>query len=408
VVVIRYFNTRIGDVASVTLGPDLGSSALRANGQTGVGLAIIRQAGSSTLAISRDVHDTVAALSNSLPEDVSIQVTSDDATFIGGAIREVLKSLGLAILIVVAVIFLFLRNARATLIPAITLPVALIGTVAGLWAAGFSINILTLLALVLATGLVVDDAIVVLENIVRRRREGLGARAAAVLGTREVFFTVITTTATLAAVFIPLSFLPGKAGGLFREFGFTLAIAVILSSVVALSLCPMLASRLLQEDATPRDKASWLERFGNSLTTLYARSLRGALAMPWLVVAGCIAIAAVAWVTFGSLREELLPREDRAVALLRVSAPQGVSLDYTAAKMRDIEELAAPLVQSGEVQNVFSIAGSGGANGGFAVFTLAPWDRLDRGRLHHAIRDSRSAQGCARERARFIACAPVL
>jgi len=363
-------NTRIGDVASVTLGPDLGSSALRANGQTGVGLAIIRQAGSSTLAISRDVHDTVAALSNSLPEDVSIQVTSDDATFIGGAIREVLKSLGLAILIVVAVIFLFLRNARATLIPAITLPVALIGTVAGLWAAGFSINILTLLALVLATGLVVDDAIVVLENIVRRRREGLGARAAAVLGTREVFFTVITTTATLAAVFIPLSFLPGKAGGLFREFGFTLAIAVILSSVVALSLCPMLASRLLQEDATPRDKASWLERFGNSLTTLYARSLRGALAMPWLVVAGCIAIAAVAWVTFGSLREELLPREDRAVALLRVSAPQGVSLDYTAAKMRDIEELAAPLVQSGEVQNVFSIAGSGGANGGFAVFTL--------------------------------------
>ena len=366
-------NTRIGDVASVTLGPDLGSSALRANGQTGVGLAIIRQAGSSTLAISRDVHDTVAALSNSLPEDVSIQVTSDDATFIGGAIREVLKSLGLAILIVVAVIFLFLRNARATLIPAITLPVALIGTVAGLWAAGFSINILTLLALVLATGLVVDDAIVVLENIVRRRREGLGARAAAVLGTREVFFAVITTTATLAAVFIPLSFLPGKAGGLFREFGFTLAIAVILSSVVALSLCPMLASRLLQEDATPRDKASWLERFGNSVITLYARSLRGALAMPWLVVAGCIAIAAVAWVTFGSLREELLPREDRAVALLRVSAPQGVSLDYTAAKMRDIEELAAPLVQSGEVQNVFSIAGSGGANGGFAVFTLAPW-----------------------------------
>ena len=148
------------------------------------------------------------------------------------------------------VIFLFLRDMRATLIPALTMPVALIGTLAAIYLVGFSVNILTLLALVLATGMVVDDAIVVLENIVRRRSEGMGPRAAAVLGTQQVFFAVVTTTATLAAVFVPLSFLPGQAGGLFREFGFTLAMAVVLSSVVALTLCPVLASRLLQATDT--------------------------------------------------------------------------------------------------------------------------------------------------------------
>src|SRR5690606_7947629 len=147
--------------------------------------------------------------------------------------------------IVLLVIFLFLQDWRATLIPGLAMPVALIGVIAAVYLAGFSINILTLLALVLATGLVVDDAIVVLENIVRRRNEGLGPRAAAVLGTREVFFAVVATTATLAAVFIPLSFLPGQMGGLFREFGFVLAFAVGLSSITALTLCPMLASRML-------------------------------------------------------------------------------------------------------------------------------------------------------------------
>ena len=178
---------------------------------------------------------------------MSIRVTSDDATFVDGAIHEVEIALGLSVTIVLVVIYLFLRDWRATLIPGLAMPVALIGTIAAIYLAGFSINILTLLALVLATGLVVDDAIVVLENIVRRRNEGMGPRAAAVLGTHEVFFAVIATTATLAAVFIPLSFLPGQTGGLFREFGFVLAMSVLLSAVVALSLCPMLASRMLTE-----------------------------------------------------------------------------------------------------------------------------------------------------------------
>ena len=373
--------TRIGDVASVTLGADIGASSLRANGRTGIGIGIVRQAGSSTLAISRAVHETVDALADSLPGDIEIQVTSDDATFISGSIREVLKSLALAIAIVIGVIYLFLGSVRATLIPAVTLPVALVGTVAGLWLAGFSINILTLLALVLATGLVVDDAIVVLENIVRRRRDGLGARAAAVVGTREVFFAVITTTATLAAVFVPLSFLPGKAGGLFREFGFVLAIAVVLSSIVSLSLCPMLASRLLGDepaDGANGGKAGPLARAGTALVGLYARVLRLCLAAPVVVLGVCVAFGALAWGAFGQLQEELLPREDRSVVLMSVSAPQGASLDYTAAQLLKIEALAEPLVERGEVRNVFSIAGRGSGNRGFVVMTLAPWGERER------------------------------
>ncbi|MDP2733193.1 MAG: efflux RND transporter permease subunit, partial [Hoeflea sp.] len=241
-----YINDRVKfrDVASVTLGANPGESSLRANGRTGIGIGIIRQAASNTLEISQGVRAATEAIQAILPEGVDIRVTSDDATFISGAIKEVRSTLILAVLIVIAIIFLFLRDWRATLIPAVTLPVSLIGAFAAIWLAGFSVNILTLLALVLATGMVVDDAIVVLENIVRRRNEGMGVRAAAVIGTREVFFAVITTTATLAAVFIPISFLPGQAGGLFTEFGFVLAFTVMISSVVALTLCPMLASRL--------------------------------------------------------------------------------------------------------------------------------------------------------------------
>jgi hydrophobic/amphiphilic exporter-1 (mainly G- bacteria), HAE1 family len=241
---------RLGDVARVTLGPDPGASVLRANGETGIGIGIIRQSQSNTLAISNAVRGIVDELQSVLPGDVSIFVTSDEAIFVRGAIFEVAKTLTLAVAIVVAIIFLFLRDVRATLIPAVTIPVALVGTLAAIWLVGFSVNILTLLALVLATGMVVDDAIVVLENIVRRRADGLGPRAAAVIGTQQVFFAVITTTATLAAVFVPLSFLPGQAGGLFREFGFTLAIAVVLSSLVALTLCPVMAAKLLR--ARPR------------------------------------------------------------------------------------------------------------------------------------------------------------
>src|SRR5690606_21206382 len=241
-------NIRLGDVATVTLGADLGTSQLRANGQTGIGLGHVRRTQSNTLEISEGVRAAVEDIRATLPEGMDIFVTSDDAVCINGAIHEVEIALAISVSVVLLIIYLFLRDIRATIIPGLAMPVALIGALAAIYLAGFSLNILTLLALVLAAGLVVDDAIVVLENIVRRRNEGLGPRAAAVLGTQEVFFAVIATTATLVAVFVPLSFLPGQTGGLFREFGFVLALAVFLSSIVALVLCPMLASRMMRAD----------------------------------------------------------------------------------------------------------------------------------------------------------------
>jgi HAE1 family hydrophobic/amphiphilic exporter-1 len=369
---------KLGDVATVTLGPASGETVLRANGQQGLGIGIIRQATSNTLEISSNVRRVVDELDQSLPDDITIAITSDDATFIAGSIEEVVKSLGFAMAIVVAVIFLFLRNFRATLIPTLTLPVALIGTLAAIYMVGFSINILTLLALVLATGMVVDDAIVVLENIVRQRSLGMGPRAAAVNGTSQVFFAVVTTTATLAAVFVPLSFLPGQAGGLFREFGFTLAMAVLLSSVVALSLCPVLASRLLTKapEENPRGPMIWL---GSKLLRFYEKTLNAALAVPFLIVTISLFVGVTAVLLTGGIRQELTPPEDRAVALLSVTAPQGVSLDYTQSKMREIEDSIAPLQEVGEITNVFSISGFGADNRGFMVFTLAKWQDRARG-----------------------------
>ena len=370
------------DVATVTLGADPGDSSLRANGRTGVGAGIIRQAASNTLEISQGVRAAVAELQTILPEGVDIRVTSDDATFISGAIDEVRSSLLLAVGIVIVVIFMFLLDWRATLIPAVTMPVALIGTFAAIYLAGFSVNILSLLALVLATGMVVDDAIVVLENIVRKRNQGLGPRAAAVIGTKEVFFAVISTTATLAAVFIPISFLPGQAGGLFGEFGFVLAFSVMLSSVVALTLCPMLASRFLKAGTNMSAKKTNSGPFGalgTALGNTYRSSLRLALNMPLVVVLISGFVIATAFYMANNIAQELTPPEDRAVALLRVSAPQGVSLEYTQEQMRKLERLVLPLRENGEVQNVFSIAGTGGsANSGFMVLTLAPWNERER------------------------------
>ncbi len=382
---------RLRDFVSVTLGPDLGQTQLRANGKSGIGLGIIRSAQSNTLEISEGVRAAAERIQENLPDGTTIEVTSDDATFINGAIHEVEIALAIAVSIVLLIIYIFLWDWRATLIPGVSLPVALIGTLAAIYLAGFSINILTLLALVLATGLVVDDAIVVLENIVRRRNEGMGSRAAAVLGTEEVFFAVLATTATLIAVFVPLSFLPGQTGGLFREFGFVLAIAVFLSSIVALSLCPMLASRILKsgtdEDGNRRagnghnGSVGGISRF---LRALYRRCLHACLDAPLIVVAVSLLFAASAGVLFGSIKSELTPSEDRSIAFMRISAPQGVSLDYLSGQMRNIEALLEPYRESGEITSLFSIAGAGGSkNSGFIVMRLAPWE--DRTRSQQQI-----------------------
>ncbi len=368
---------RLADVASVTIGPEQGTSSLRSNGKSGIGMGVIRQAQSNTLSISDGVAKAVAALNESLPQGTTIWVTSDDATFIRGSIYEVINALILAVIIVVGIIFVFLRDWRATFIPAITMPVALIGTLAAIYLAGFSINILTLLAIVLATGMVVDDAIVVLENIVRRRAEGMGAGAAAVIGTTQVFFAVVATTITLAAVFVPLSFLPGQAGGLFREFGFALAISVMLSGIVALTLCPMLAAKTLKKPArNPNDIVAWA---GSWLALFYRKTLEWCLAAPVVIFTLAVVLTVAGALTFMGLARELTPQEDRSLALMRVNTASGVSLAFTEDQMIQIEERVAPLITSGEIANVFSITGSGGSsNSGFMVLTLAPWEQRVR------------------------------
>ncbi|MBB6467150.1 HAE1 family hydrophobic/amphiphilic exporter-1 [Aminobacter lissarensis] len=371
--------TKLGDVATVTLGGDPGSTSLRSDGKTGIGIGIVRQAQSSTLDISKGVRAAAEKIQTTLPAGMTIRVTSDDATFVQGAIHEVEIALILSVTIVLIVIYAFLQDWRATLIPGFAMPVAMIGTIAGIYLAGFSVNILTLLALVLATGLVVDDAIVVLENIVRRRNEGMGPRAAAVLGTQEVFFAVVATTATLAAVFIPISFLPGQTGGLFREFGFVLAISVLLSSIVALSLCPMLASRMLTEKSIEHSHGGVLGKLGTKLAALYKRCLHACLNAPAIVILVSLLFAGAAYLAFGSVRQELTPTEDRSLVMLRVSAPQGVSLDYTASQLRRIEGLIEPLRKSGEIESTFVSAGMGNnKNSGFMVLSLAPWSERSR------------------------------
>ncbi|TIN47727.1 MAG: efflux RND transporter permease subunit [Mesorhizobium sp.] len=372
--------TRIRDVATVTLGPDIGQTTLRSNGKTGIGLGIIRQAESNTLDISTGVRAAVAALQADLPQGMSIKVTSDDAVFVNGAVHEVEIALGLSVSIVLIVIYVFLLDWRATLIPGLAMPVAMIGTIAAIYLAGFSVNILTLLALVLATGLVVDDAIVVLENIVRRRNEGMGPRAAAVLGAQEVFFAVIATTLTLVAVFVPISFLPGQTGGLFREFGFVLAISVLLSAVVALTLCPMLASRMLSVAPLHHEGGSGIgARIGGALNRLYRRCLRTCLDAPWIVLLVALLFAATAFTLFGTIRQELTPTEDRAVVLMRVDAPQGVSLDYTTQQMQKIEKLIEPLRDSGEIRNTFESAGNNRAALGNAAVKIIAEMQKDTG-----------------------------
>ncbi|HWJ72040.1 MAG TPA: efflux RND transporter permease subunit [Kaistia sp.] len=377
-------DTRVGDVADVVFGPAAKSSTLQVNGSTGVGLGIVRQASSNTLTISEGIRQAVDELKATLPADVSVRITSDDANFIAGSFEEVERSLVLSIAIVIGIIYLFLGSLRTTLIPAVTVPVSLLGTIAAMYLMGFSLNILTLLALVLATGLVVDDAIVVLENIARRRHEGMGPRAAAVLGAKQVFFAVISTTATLAAVFIPISFFKGTAGRLFSEFGFVLAFSVALSAFVALTLVPMLGSRLLGDgDHGGEAKGNLFNRalgaIGRRGHRLYERLLDASLQAPVVVILISVLFAGGAFLAFESLPQQLTPQEDRGAVIVSLSTPQGSTIDYTQGQMQLVQAAVQPLLDSGEATNSFSIAGNfNNPNSGFMFVTLAPWSERHR------------------------------
>lgn len=374
---------RLGDVARAYYGPAEAQSYSLLNGRKVVGLGIIRRAQSNTIAISDGVDKAIERLNRRLDNARIIKI-SDDATFIKGSVREVLTSLAIAILVVFAVIYAFMGSLRATLIPAAAIPVALVGTIAAIWLLGFSINILTLLALVLATGMIVDDAVVVIENVYRHRAMGLKPLAAAVVGTRQVFFAVIATTATLVAVFLPIAFLPSNAGRLFTEFGIVLAVAVAISSFVALSLCPLLASRLPVADTEdgpdgkPAPRRGMLAAFGRRMESIYRRFLDFTLSARLLVLGGTAMIALTALALFPTINEELLPREDRGSLYIMLQGPDGVGLDYMDRQSAQVEALLRPYQESGEVGDVMSIVGRWDLNRVWIVAPLAPWGERTR------------------------------
>lgn len=371
---------RLRDVARVEQGVEDDEIIVRANGAPAVGLQVIRQSQANTMEIAKAVRAEIDALQPSLPRGMRVIVGSDDALFIAASIREVMTALLISLGLVIAVILLFLRSLRTTLVPAVTIPVALIGCMALIAAFGFSINVLTLLALLLAIGLVVDDAIVVLENIKRRIDEGETPLVAAVLGTRQVTFAVLATSATLIAVFIPISFLGGQVGRLFSEFGLVMAASVVISTFVALSLCPMIASRILSgrasasgapDTAADGDSAmarSWIGRIYRACLVRAISAPLIVLALSGLFVAGSVGV-------FNELPRELAPLEDRGVAFVPITAPQGATVDYTDEQARIIETALDPHVATGDIATVYSLVGWGSRPyRAFVVMRLAPWE----------------------------------
>jgi hydrophobe/amphiphile efflux-1 (HAE1) family protein len=362
---------RLRDVARVAYTPDDATSVVRLNGQKVLGVGVVRQAGSNTIQISEGARKAIAQF-NTQRDDIKLQVISDEAVFINGAVSEVVRTLGFAVIIVILTIRLFSGSWRFTIVPAIAIPISLLGTLAASWALGFSINILTLLALVLATGLIVDDAIVVLESVQRRQQKGEGASAAAVLGTQSVFFAVIATTMVLVAVFVPIAFLPGTSGRLFKEFGLVLTVAVAISSFVALSLVPALMARLGKPENIGLEATQ-----PNLIQRLYSAALHTVLNFPFLSIVVSVGLAVGAASVYTSLDSELLPTEDRGKLNMFARGPAGVGLPYTERQSDQIEAIFQPYLESGVIDQLYTVAGRWDPNIIYVVGTLKPWNERE-------------------------------
>jgi len=376
--------TRLGDIARVEEAPEEDRRLFRGNGLDQIGLAITRQAQSNDLAISDGVKEMMTSIQTSLPPGTELAVGSDNSVFTSHAIDEVWITIGISMALVALVNFIFLGSFRAALIPSVVAPICLLATFIVLAPLGFSLNLLTLLALVLAIGLVVDDAIVVVENIQRRLDHGEPPLVAAERGARQVFFAVVATTVVLLSVFAPLLFLPGYVGRLFVELAAAIAAAVAFSAFLALSLSPMLASKILK----PAKTGGWVARrvdwgmdklkssYGNSLRALLGRraAVFGVAGMILLVGAGAAGM-------FLSLPDELVPPEDRGRVNVRVQGPEGAGFDYTRRIMLGLEPILEEYKASGEVESYLISApgfGGGSYNSGNASLTLADWSLRDR------------------------------
>jgi len=379
----RGYPVRLKDIGRAELGAQDERSIVRVNGNPAMGLGIVKQSTANTLAVAQAVKEQLPRIRASLPEGMKSFIAFDSSLFIEASIKAVYRAILDAMVLVTLVIFLFLRSFRSTLIPFVTIPVSLIGACFFLWIFGFTINILTLLGIVLAIGLVVDDAIVVLENIHRHIEEGMAPFQAALRGSREIAFAVVAMTITLAAVFVPLVFSTGNTGKLFTEFALTVAMAVLVSGFVSLTLTPMMCSRLLRHHSRHGAIYNATERFFNAMNSGYRRSLARALGHRKTVIGGYAVILAAMIGLGASLKSELAPLEDRGFILGVMLAPEGSTLEYTDGYARIWEEIYKGVP---EITNYFVVVAPGlerpnPVNFGLSFVRLKPWGERSRSQI---------------------------
>ena len=369
------YPVRLRDIADVVVGAVSERVIARYNGQSSINMGLIKQAVANPLDLSKALRAELAKINPSLPTGMSVNISYDSSVFIDRSIKSVFRTVAEAVLLVALVIFFFLRNVRATLIPLVTIPLALVGSFALMYAFGFTINTLTLLAMVLAIGLVVDDAIVVLENIYRNVESGMERVAAAIKGIKEIGFAVVAMTLTLTAVFAPLAFATGRTGRLFIEFALTLAGAVLVSGFVALTLSPMMCSKLLKHEEKHGRIFTMVERWLTAMTNGYARSLSWLLDRRWIVVVVWLITAGIAALFFSLLRSELAPLEDRGVIFGRMQSPPGATVEYTSEQLRPVEKFFSTIPETAAYN---AIAGFPSVDFGTAVLRLKPWEERTR------------------------------
>jgi len=374
---------RLGDVAKVERASAERRAYFRGNGQPNVGLGVIKTSTANSLDVARDVKAALPGIQATLPGGTSIFVAFDSTSFIDAAVDRVYMTLIEAVLLVLVVIYLFLGSFRAALIPAVTVPVCLVAAFIALWAFGFTINLLTLLALVLCIGLVVDDAIVVLENVQRRADLGEPPLVAARRGTQQVAFAVIATTAVLAAVFLPVGFMEGNTGRLFRELSVALAAAVIISAFVALSLTPMMCSLLIRPHTEPKGFNRWVQRRLTSLSNGYRRAVERTVGRPMLFGGVLLASLGLSWFLVHQIPAELAPPEDRGSFFVSVAGPEGAGYDYTVTQMHEVEQKLFKYIGDGQPIDRANtrVPGGFGAGGemhtGQAIVLLKAWNERD-------------------------------
>ncbi len=378
---VNGFPVKLRDVARIQEGAADERTSVRLNGKPAISAGVIRQATANPLELSAGVREMIPKLEADLPPGINISIANDNSVFIDRSVKNVFKTIVEAVVLVALVIFLFLRTVRASIIPIVTIPVSLIGTFALMALAGFTVNTLTLLALVLAIGLVVDDAIVVLENIYRHIEEGQDPFSAAIKGAKEVGFAVVAMTLTLAAVYAPLAFTPGRTGRLFIEFALALAGAVVVSGFIALTLSPMMCSQLLRHNPNPWFFDRWMEKILTGLSKGYEYLLRRVLTMRWIVLLVMAFVGISIWNILPSMKRELAPLEDRGVILNVINAPDGATMDYTNKYASAIERIGMGYK---EFDRIFVVMGNPTVSVGNVFYRAKPWEERERTTLEIA------------------------